>query len=113
MMRLCGHEKRIHSCFDGLPLPLFELCRTPKFVILSGAKSLTEVVSIVSERAAKIPSGKLIIASCFNHNTCADRVLPTRADIDHVPNPFLLLHICGRTHVANSRMLGCRMSASD
>jgi predicted amidohydrolase YtcJ len=97
----------------GSVLPAFTDChfhfssfaRTPLFLILSGCKSLQEVVSLVEERSRSVPPDSLIIASRFNHNNWADPIMPTRADIDHVPNPVVLRHICGHAHVVNSRVL--------
>jgi predicted amidohydrolase YtcJ len=48
----------------------------------------------------------------LNHNLWSERTLPTAADLDRIPNPVLIQHVCAHTHVVNSRAIAVIGEAS-
>jgi predicted amidohydrolase YtcJ len=41
----------------------------------------------------------------LNHNLWSERTLPTASDLDCIPNPVLVQHVCAHTHIINSRAI--------
>jgi predicted amidohydrolase YtcJ len=73
-----------------------------KFVRLDGAHSLAEAINLLIDRSQTTLPGEWIIGTTLNHNQFTVRTLPTRIDLDAVPNPVLVTHQCGHSFFMNS-----------
>jgi len=74
---------------------------------LNDADSIKAVQQKIRERAQKIPEGRWIIGSGWNHASFAEQRYPTFRDLDEASpdNPVILYHQWGRVCVANSKAL--------
>ncbi|MGD2066589.1 MAG: amidohydrolase, partial [Candidatus Bathyarchaeota archaeon] len=74
---------------------------------LNDADSIKAVQQKIRERAQKIPKGRWIIGSGWNHENFAEKRYPTFRDLDEASpdNPVILYHQCGRVCVVNSKAL--------
>jgi predicted amidohydrolase YtcJ len=81
------------------------LQRSSKFVLLDGAHSLAEAVSTLITRSQTTAADEWIVGVQLNHNQFTERRLPTRDDLDAIPNPVLVTHSCGHNYFINSRAI--------
>ena len=74
---------------------------------LNEADSIKAVQQKIRERAQKIPEGRWIIGSGWNHASFTEQRYPTFRDLDEASpdNPVILYHQCGRVCVVNSKAL--------
>lgn len=74
---------------------------------LNTADSIKTMQQKIRERAQKIPRGRWIIGSGWNHANFAEERYPNFRDLDEVSpdNPVILYHQCGRVCVINSKAL--------
>jgi len=74
---------------------------------LNNANSIKAVQQKIRERAQKIPAGRWIIGSGWNHTSFAEQRYPNFRDLDEASpdNPVILYHQCGRVCVVNSKAL--------
>ena len=81
--------------------------RTKLNVDLTGVKSLTEMLSKIQSFANAASSGHWLIGGNWDHTLWAQKVLPTRQDLDKVTgnHPTFLGRIDGHIAIANSAAL--------
>ncbi|MBN1784697.1 MAG: amidohydrolase [Candidatus Bathyarchaeota archaeon] len=74
---------------------------------LNDADSIKAVQQEIKERVQKIPKGRWIIGSGWNHANFAEQRYLNFQDLDEVSqdNPVILYHQCGRVCVVNSKAL--------
>lgn len=74
---------------------------------LNEADSIKAVQQKIRERTQKIPKGRWIIGSGWNHASFAEQRYLNFRDLDEVSldNPVILFHQCGRVCVVNSKAL--------
>jgi predicted amidohydrolase YtcJ len=77
------------------------------WIDLQTADSIKEMQHRINERAQKIPHGRWIIGSGWNHDRFAEKRSPNFMDLDEAApdNPVILYHQCGRVCVVNSKAL--------
>lgn len=90
-------------------LHFYAYCQTFTTVDLGGAKSKTEVIRRLREKAAVTPEGQWIKGSNFDQSKWegeADRI-PTRRDLDEAStkHPIVIKRVCLHTAVANTAAL--------
>jgi len=76
-------------------------------VDLTGSKSLEEMLRRIKAKADQSPAGHWLTGGGWDHTLWADKILPTRRDLDKVTNdhPALLERIDGHIAVANTAAL--------
>jgi predicted amidohydrolase YtcJ len=76
-------------------------------VVLNGASSSADLLSLVRAAAEKHHAGEWILGSGWDQTRWADQKFPSRLDLDQVApnNPVYLEHISGHIAVANSLAL--------
>lgn len=74
---------------------------------LSGCTSIGEVQKRLRRQAEKLPKGKLLLGTGFDHTAFSEKRLPTRQDLDAVcpDRPAIITRYCLHIHVANSLAL--------
>jgi len=74
---------------------------------LAGVKSLAEMQAKVQAFAQTLPSGHWILGGRWDHTMWAEKVLPTRQDMDKVTgdHPLFLSRVDGHISIANSAAL--------
>jgi predicted amidohydrolase YtcJ len=65
-------------------------------------KSRSESLQTPLNRSHSRPSGEWIIALRATHSAWPEQTLPTRAELDQIPNPVILQHLTGHVRVVNS-----------
>jgi predicted amidohydrolase YtcJ len=80
--------------------------RSSKFVWLDSARSLEQAVNTLITRSQTTAADEWIVGIQLNHNQfTTDRRVPTRTDLDAIPNPVLITHQCGHCYFVNSRAI--------
>jgi len=93
--------------FNDSHLHLYVLGQYLTWVILAGAGSLTEMLDRVREKAARTPSGQVILGRGWDQTLFRENRFPNRHDLDAAApdNPVALTRICGHAVAVNSRAL--------
>ena len=91
-------DSHMHALFAGIE---------SMGVSFQGAKSKEDFVSILSEKAAKVPVGKWIKGSDWNELVWEKREAPTREDLDRAApdHPVLCCRLCHHVYAVNSKAL--------
>jgi predicted amidohydrolase YtcJ len=87
-----------HIHFSGM-------VRLRKVVDLIDTTSRAEAMEAMFARSRVIEPDEWVIAQRANHNGWPERALPTREELDTIPNPVVLHHISGHVHIVNSRAI--------
>jgi predicted amidohydrolase YtcJ len=87
-----------HVHFSGL-------VRMMSAVDLTEAHSKEDLIALLLARSRERPPGDWLYGIKFNNSVWADPRLPTRDDLDVVPNPVLVQRICLHVITANSRAI--------
>ena len=117
--RLAGPATRLHDLdsantgavvfpgFNDAHTHLGGAGRTKLNVDLTGAKSLAEMLAKVQSFAKAAPAGRWLTGGRWDHTLWANKVLPTRQDLDAVTvgHPAFLQRVDGHIAIANSAAL--------
>jgi predicted amidohydrolase YtcJ len=71
-------------------------------VDLSGAHSKEDVVTLLQARSRQLPAGSWVFGNRLDNNKWPEQTIPTRDDLDVIPNPVVLQRVCLHVSVANS-----------
>lgn len=97
----------IYPGFNDAHTHLGEAGREKLNVDLRGSASLAEMLSQIQSAAATAPAGHWLTGGGWDHTLWAEKVLPTRQDLDKVTgdHPAFLSRIDGHIAIANSAAL--------
>jgi predicted amidohydrolase YtcJ len=75
------------------------------YISLYEIKSLEEVIEMLLVRSKITAPEDWVIGVAMDHNIWKNRRVPTRLDLDVIPNPTLITHQCGHSYYINSRAI--------
>jgi predicted amidohydrolase YtcJ len=87
-----------HMHFSGL-------IRCSLAVDLAQTQSLSHAIELLLERSKIVRPDEWVIGVNVNENQWPERRLPTRDDLDVIPNPVMIQRVCVHKNCVNSRAL--------
>ena len=88
-------------------LHMYAYCQNQTAVDLAGAKSIEEMVKLMSSKAAVVEKGKWIKGVNFDQTKWKENRFPTRRDLDRISteHPIVIRRCCLHALVANTKAL--------
>jgi len=101
------HGKTVVPGFTDSHIHVADFGKFLNWINLTDTISIKELQKRLKKRVQKVPKNRWIVGNGWNETRFAEKVYPSRYDLDAVSpdNPVVLYHECGRVCVVNSKAL--------